>query len=928
MNAIVEASNALAKNLLDHSNYVLFEEFDLNKFESKKLTIPLKKNLTKNVADTIFEPFLSYYHELLNANNFKSNEKNQRAKEYLDYILNEHNGTNRLFTRYPLLKSKVYNSINQYTAFIKKIISYLRKDQLDLQTTFGVSISNVSDITLGLGDMHAGKSVSEISFGDKTIIFKPQNNKTDTVIENCMHVLENYDLAHFYYPKRVEKDSHVWIENIIPYSPKKIKEIKDYYFSSGTLLALFWVLGSTDMHYENVIPLGAKPVIIDTETISKGSHHPNQEIEKYELQSSVIRTAFIPMSRLAKKDIDVDINALFPIKERSKSMKVYTIADDEKLDWIFQTEYYTLNSEATEILYNGTKIMPDIVSKSLVSGFSKALTLIKNHKKEFLNRITCVPFRSRQLLRDTRVYAEFIDALSMPESLESIHNVDNILGILLDTFKPGKLGYFRVQDEIYQLKKGNIPAYTTDANSCSLKNFSGQTIIAKYWRRTPIDAIIFRINNLTARDIEYQKRVLNMSLAMVYTSDDLFTLTNCEWNTDKALNRSEAVQNATSFLEYNMHNFIFKSMHSDHSIYEINFQKQTMDIVPSLPGIYHIGALVLILDRFSKIDKSLKKFYESLYTTEIKTLLSAEIKKRVSIDMFNVFSGWGGLIYTTAYLYADTHGKNYLDDLNKELSILNNSVLNWDKNTKEDASWEYMNGMTGLLLILTRVHSSIKVKHLSSVISNILSHINPNNVQKLLSSTQDNGIAHGKSGYLILCAIKYLNTSGEEKVIWLNIIKKLIMSINESHTFNDSRWCRGSAGIIDAYLIIRSTINDPDIIELINPQITKFIHQSNFLVSNTDNLNLCHGTYGVLNTLFSILNTSYKNFCTPEEYQLINKTFFAGVDQTRWIKSSNYSPLLYMLGPLGVLDTNLRISKDLPNLVTLELPHQKIGGAV
>lgn len=927
MNAIVDASNKVAKNIIDQSNYVLFE-LDLKKSEFKKLNITLKTNLTKNIADDIFEPFLSYYHELLKTDYFKSNDKNQRAQEYLEYIFSEQIDTNQLFTRYPLLKNKVYNTIDQYVVFVKKIISYLKEDQLALQTRFGVSITNVSDIILGLGDMHAGMSVSEVNFGDKTIVFKPQNNKTDTVIENCMRFLENHGLPPFYYPKKVTTDNHVWIENIIPHSPTKIKDIRDYYFSSGTLLALFWVLGSTDMHYENVLPVGTHPVIIDTETISKGSQHPNQEVENYELQSSVVKTAFIPMSRLAKKDIDIDINALFPIKNKSKSMQVYTIADDEKLDWIFQTEYYTLDSEATEISYNGTKIMPDVVDQSLISGFSKALTLIMKHKKEFLNGITCVPFRSRQLLRDTRIYAEFIDALSMPESLENSCNVDNILGILIDTFKPGKFGYFRVQDEIFQLKKGNIPAYTTDYNSCSLKNFSGRTIIDKYWKRTPLDTITFRINNLTSRDIEYQKRILNMSMAMVYTSDSLFTLKNCEWNIDKTLSRTEVIQNATSFLEHNMHNFIFKSMNNDHSIYEINFQKQTMDIAPLLPGIYQTGALIIILNRFTTIDKSLKKFYESLYATEIKTFFSKEIEKRVSINMFNVFSGWGGLIYTSAYLYVETHSRNYLDDLNKELSILNKSVLNWNKYTKENVSWEYMNGLTGLLLVLTRVRTSTKIKNISSIISNILSHINLNNIQKLLASTQDNGIAHGKSGYLILCAIKYANTSDNEKTSWLNTIKTLIISINKNYTFTDSRWCRGYSGIIDAYLIIRSEINRPDIIELTDLQITKFIQQSDLLVSNTDNLNLCHGTYGVLNTLFSVINTHHEKYYTKEIYQLIAKTFFAGVDQTKWIKSSNYSPLLYMLGPLGILDTNLRISKNLPNLVTFELPHQKIGGSV
>ena len=84
----------------------------------------------------------------------------------------------------------------------------------------------------------------------------------------------------------------------------------------GCYLAVFYSLGTTDLHFENVIASKDYPMFIDLETL-----FGNSKIDKF---STVLDTGLLPQIRTDSL-IDVDTSGICGKSNKSNSMKSLTI---------------------------------------------------------------------------------------------------------------------------------------------------------------------------------------------------------------------------------------------------------------------------------------------------------------------------------------------------------------------------------------------------------------------------------------------------------------------------------------------------------------------------------------------------------------------------------------------------------------------------
>jgi len=104
-------------------------------------------------------------------------------------------------------------------------------------------------------------------------------------------------------PTVIDRGSYGWMEGVTRSPCTSTQEFALYYRQAGLLLALFHGLGSTDVHFDNLIAAGPHPVPVDLETLvgpvlgSGGARSPATapEIAAQALASSVLRTSLLPM---------------------------------------------------------------------------------------------------------------------------------------------------------------------------------------------------------------------------------------------------------------------------------------------------------------------------------------------------------------------------------------------------------------------------------------------------------------------------------------------------------------------------------------------------------------------------------------------------------------------------------------------------------
>ena len=116
-----------------------------------------------------------------------------------------------------------------------------------------------------MGDRHLrGEAVTRIvTSSGNTIYYKPRDCRTTDLLGDINELLWGYRMV----PHQVSGEGFAFQKEVVIKQPESDEELELYYSGLGKLAAVFYALGSNDMHSYNVIPAAGGPVAVDTETI-------------------------------------------------------------------------------------------------------------------------------------------------------------------------------------------------------------------------------------------------------------------------------------------------------------------------------------------------------------------------------------------------------------------------------------------------------------------------------------------------------------------------------------------------------------------------------------------------------------------------------------------------------------------------------------
>ncbi|MBE5790530.1 MAG: DUF4135 domain-containing protein [Clostridiales bacterium] len=349
------------------------------------------------------------------------------------------------------------------------------------------SIENVkpTQISEALSDPHNGGQTA-VLFESEGIkyVYKPRSGEVDFAWADFLDAMATVLKTPM--PRAVRPVSKRDADyTIVPFvegaEAKNEEEARAFYVRWGSLLALCLMLGSTDMHSENVIADGDSPLLVDVETLVSGIT-PDKAGQTDTMYESLAFSHFLPNWMLSDGE-NVDVSAL--------------------------------TGAGKNLLYMDGKVLAahGYVSE-IQSGFRAAYEAILSNRERVvreMERFRKAPFR--KLLRPTDLYGRLTEQIARFENEEDRReSAKRLERAYVRGGEAWKKKMQRVlESETESVIAGDIPYFFCYGDERCLRDAKG-VACEDYFSLSPVDAAIKRLKNMNNEDCTAQEKIIRLSL--------------------------------------------------------------------------------------------------------------------------------------------------------------------------------------------------------------------------------------------------------------------------------------------------------------------------------------------------------------------------------------------------------------------------------
>ena len=431
----------------------------------------------------------------------------------------------------PLTEILALRLSNMTNAFLEMLdrISMNRKAVCD-HLTGGRQYTKLEDIELSAGDTHNhGRSVMILTTDAGKLVYKPHDMRGDRCI---------YELADRFFPGFVGipkciafGDSFGVCEFIGKERFEGEVNARAFWYNMGGMCAFLKMLGSTDMHIENVTCHGGRPYIHDLETVLSPK-----------IQNDDVKVRYPELETIASRSLY--LSAILPGSSRGKEYSVLLNIDDE----------------GCAPVVNGRIVSVKGYFESFQKGFHEAYEGVVKNKEEIAGVIKSFPgdIPVRLLLRNTQAYADTMRRMYHRTSLASKESYEEAVEILSAMLKQNRrLEHDKVaESELKQLLRGDVPYVYTHADSRSLFSDS-EEVATDVFEFSAIEHALDNLYAMGAKDELFDMKLIERSLAqypMKLPVEDIIIKSGPK-RADKPLSKEKALGEALRLLEelYSLH---------------------------------------------------------------------------------------------------------------------------------------------------------------------------------------------------------------------------------------------------------------------------------------------------------------------------------------------------------------------------------------
>ncbi|MBM7606624.1 type 2 lantibiotic biosynthesis protein LanM [Metabacillus crassostreae] len=653
----------------------------------------------------------------------------------------------RFYDEYPLLKRACLERTEFFIHNITTLFNRLNDNWLDLDHKFDLKGAKLLNISIGLGDTHQkGQTVAKLNYSnEKSIMYKPKSleivGKYNELIlwinqQNATISLPTYTVLDY--------DEYGFEECIIQKPCESEEEVTRYYTRFGQLVGLMHMINGADMHYENIIANGEYPYLIDLETI----FHQYPELDfpdsaeiklKYAQSKSVIGTGLLPQSLFQNADgRGIDLSALNG-EVQKLPFPVLQIDQANTDDMVFKMkEGFTTGAKNIPYL-NGQKVDTQAYLSHIIDGYEQMMRFILKFKKELIEG----PIQSfakskvRIILRATQQYANFLMEATHPDySTKQVALEQLFERLWFYPFKDKRV----IPHELKDLLQRDIPYFYTTVDSKKLY-ISHHKSIPDFFQKTGLEIVTEKINNLSEKEIQDQKRWLILAIGVnlqdVKASKEL----------ENKLFPSHQVTSLKDFAcqigDYLIDEATWSDDQKTVSWLTIQSHENTWNVTPMSINLYDGLAGIALF--FTQLYKETKQ--EKYRATAQAAMESAYQTFKQPQGLVSAFFGECSLLYTLHKMQEIAPESRYDNQIKKIQSKLLHEISN-------DKELDFLGGSAGIICLAATLYKETKEEIYKDIIHAYVQHLLSNSTSRKgtrvwvnrHTNTRLGGLSHGASG--------------------------------------------------------------------------------------------------------------------------------------------------------------------------------------
>lgn len=877
------------------SNHIYFEQFYdgiiYNEIESWKVYLHNTQRLFSGNVVGDYERYLKNQLQkiclralILQMQEYKKRRILKGKNEVEEYrffcenIIGHDNFRTKLYEKYPVLKECIENQMEFGRAFYKEIIENYEKDRDDINKVFGNvrTVTRIIKIENDLGDTHQqGKQVARIHLDNgEVIIYKPRTMANELFYNRLLgEIIQATGIEQYQYLILSYTD-HSWCECVEHESCTMHGQLKEYYKRMGVHLFAAYLLGTKDLHCENMIAHGAYPVIVDLEVLIHNVNKieamtPTQRLEQ-NIQESVLTSGMLPNYMWNRDGNGVDLSGMGGKSGQAYPFKIPTIINPETSNMYIGYDNPITRSSKNLPMINGKPADILSFSKEIREGFDAAYRAVyKNKEKYRIILKNMHQIRNRVLLMNTQQYSMILSLSYHPDFLKNADQRRELFDSIKSLKRAKKETIYL--SEIESLLRGDIPYFYAKGNEKELCSDT-RAVDLEYFDKTAAELVSERLDKLDELDLNRQLQYIKLSIEMSGTNKENCKnrVYSCYENTTCSKRVGECVEEPMKALADRLLNSVLWNQTKTEVNWEVigfnqahiaTWQIGTMNMY-LYSGLAGMLLIMYKLQQFDTRELVLNVFMalkEQLFTY---TKNGMDAYVNLCSQNTGMYDGESSIVYTYLLLYAWSNEKIYLDYAVNHAEIVLGLL-------KKDDKYDLMNGNAGAARVLLQLYEiTLNTKYLhgaEEAIRELMKYSEKMEVgigwRVVKEMPPMSGMAHGNSGVLPSVLLLWKLT---KKAIYMKWAEQILAyedflydesienwtdvrdADNAADKIGNVAWCHGAAGILqsrmECYLACKDMF-ESGMRDRVKKDIERAYSKLNQFWKR-DSYTLCHGICG------------------------------------------------------------------------------------
>lgn len=427
----------------------------------------------------------------------------------------------KLYEKYPLLERCVNEAVAVSVSFYAELFVRVMENKREIETKLcqGQPFQTISDMKGGMGDSHCGgRSVVKLVLDNGyTVIYKPHALDNERYMEKLLKKLGSACGMDMYEISRVYKAEYGFTACVEHKPCESEAEVQRFYRRIGISLFAFYLLGTNDLHRENIIAAGEYPVFVDMENIigipnERTCSNIMEKMNEF-LQTSVLYSGMLPAAKWQQENGNVNISGLGGGGTMRLPFKIPAVAGGGTSNMRITYIYPKIEADQNMPVYNQKCAEPQQYAEEICEGFTRAYTYACEYKTNLRKLLEeAQELESRYLTSDTQRYSMCLNSSYHPSLMTDGADRSIYLSTMYYGRNTERTGMVQViESEVRDLAMGDIPYFYFKVSKRHLYNSRGQEI-TDYFQRPAGEWIACRLSNLNEKDLWHQVNLIRLTL--------------------------------------------------------------------------------------------------------------------------------------------------------------------------------------------------------------------------------------------------------------------------------------------------------------------------------------------------------------------------------------------------------------------------------